>query len=297
MSILNRPTDGLLSVLIALRRAILVYGPLPVDRLLALCAPKTIVGLNPKPYQGRQTLHRWTQLGLFIESDGVVRVAPSAATVGLDDVDGLRALMLEVVLSERNNPQLRLDALEHGDDPSLAGDFTRALCWTLAQDVYVFEPTHLGVEALQAAQRVKPTPFVNDTRWQGFVEWAGFLGFMWSTPRPMINPAAAIRWVLPSLFGAQPTLTQDQFLGRLAARLPVLDGGSYRELVERSIGAAPRTPKENDLSISLSAALLQLEASGALRLEARSDAPTRTMTGRRGIELRSFSHVTRIEVT
>lgn len=43
MSILNRASDGLSSVLVALWRALLAYGPMPEGDLLGLCAPPSAV--------------------------------------------------------------------------------------------------------------------------------------------------------------------------------------------------------------------------------------------------------------
>ena len=64
MSILNRPSDGLLSVLLALHRGVLAYGPQSEAALLDLVAPSTVVP-DGKPDMARKSLTRWTQLGFF----------------------------------------------------------------------------------------------------------------------------------------------------------------------------------------------------------------------------------------
>ena len=95
MSLLNRPSDGLLSVLLALRRAILAYGPQTEESLVALCAPAALDG---KPDMARKTLTRWKQLGFFHVSKNRVEMSPQIETIGPDDVDGLRASLLRLVL-------------------------------------------------------------------------------------------------------------------------------------------------------------------------------------------------------
>jgi hypothetical protein len=135
---------------------------------------------------------------------------------------------------------------------------------------------------------------VNDTRWAGFAAWAPFLGFGWSAvSRPLVvDPTQAIRHQLPQVFGEETELTQRQFFDRLADRLPVLDGGTYRLEVEAKFLAGRwERPAEGVLSESLSAALERLSAAGILELEDRADAERKTLTGPAGRQTRTFSHV------
>lgn len=290
MSILNRPSDGLVSVLIALRRTLLAYGPLEADRLLALAAPPSVVAGSK---QGRQTLNRWTQLGVFTDDGGFVGVAPPFDKIPADDVDGLRSALIRVVLSDVSNPSFDTLVDAANTERPLASDFTRAACWALAQDIYAVEPSHPSIEALQNAQLVRPAPFVNDTRWQGFVEWSVFLGFASRSPRLLLEPHFAVAAILDDVFTSDATLPIETFLARIAAMLPVLDRGRFRVHVEATMKAPPYVAHERDVSISLSAALLHLEQAGIVRLEARSDASTHRLLGHRARELAAISHVTR----
>ena len=97
MSILNRPSDGLLSVLIALRSGLLAYGPKPETELLELVAPVSVVA-DGKPDMAKKTLTRWKQLGFFQEMRGAVVLSPSIASIAADDTDGLRSSILRLVL-------------------------------------------------------------------------------------------------------------------------------------------------------------------------------------------------------
>src|SRR5687767_5466334 len=98
--ILNLASDGVLSVLLALRRALLVHGPTPRQRLLDLCAPNSLRPGDAEPAQPdevdpdegpavgaanavqapvRKTLTRWCQAGLFVEADDEARTISLAS--------------------------------------------------------------------------------------------------------------------------------------------------------------------------------------------------------------------------
>ncbi len=295
MSILNRASDGLLTVLLALRNALLAYGPRRDSDLLSLVAPSTVVS-DGKPEMARKTLSRWKQLGFFEEVDGSIRLSSSIADIASDDLDALRMAVMKLVLAPENNLAFQLDSSDE-DELTMASDFTRAMVWTLIQDPYVFPARYKGgVETLQDEQGVDPRPFANDTRWTGFVEWATFLGIGWRAARnPFVpDPAFAVRSALEDVFFNGTELSQSEFFTRLATALPIVDGGRYRVSVEAQIARRWRNQLANEISPSLSAALLTLEASGELRIEARSDAPQRMLLGRAGREVRPVSHVLRV---
>lgn len=294
MSILNRPSDGLPSVLVALWRTLLSYGPQADDRLLELCAPTSVVP-DGKPDMARKTLTRWTQLGFFSQSDGTVHLDARLADIPIDDLDGLRAAVLRLVVAPENNPALN-SAPGEDHEGSMASDYTRAGAWVLAQDPYAFPTSYRGVESLQGDQRVNPKPFTNDTRWVGFVDWATFLGIGWKAAKLgfVPEPSFALRAVADDVFVGATELPQESFFARLADALPILDGGRYRVAVDSGTARAWRTFRQNEISPCLSATLLTLEARGDIRLEERSDAPQKTLLGRGGRDLRRVTHVVRV---
>jgi len=298
MSILNRTSDGLLSVLVALRRALVAYGPQEEDRLLALCAPPSVVPAG-KPEMARRTLTRWKQLGVFEEIEGRIQLHPDVALVMPDDLEGFRRALLPFVLAPRNNPLLvenRQDSDGEGGENSLASDFARAAAWVLAQDPYAFSAKHSDVDRLQAQQKVVPIPFINNTRWNGFEEWAPFLGVAWTASRVGLvpDPAFAVRSAMTEVFAGIAELAQEVFLARLAQTLPIVDGGQYWRAVERQVERPWRRIQEHEVSPCLSLALLHLESGRDIRLETRSDAPQKVLLGRGGRELRLVSHVVRL---
>jgi hypothetical protein len=292
MSILNRPSDGLLSVLLALRRALLTYGVQTENALLELVAPASVIDT---PEMAKKTLTRWKQLGFFSEVDGQISLSDVIASIALDDMNTLRAAVLRLILLPENNAALLSDSTDDTEG-SRAVDCTRALAWSLVQDPYTFPNTHRSGELLQNTQGVQPVVFVNDVRWHGFVEWAVFVGTAWTASRTLVpSPAFAIRSVLDDIFQENAEVSQGDFFRRVATLLPILDGGTYRTAVEAQIARPWRQPQANETSLSLSAALLTLEQEGTLRLEARSDAPMRKLLGPGGSESRSVSHVVRAE--
>lgn len=297
MSILNRPSDGLLSVLLALHRGVLAYGPQPEGALLDLVAPSSVAP-DGKQDMARKTLTRWKQLGFFsTDAEGVITLSSTIATIPANQTERLRAAILKLVLAPENNPAF---SAAQGDDQegSRASDATRALAWVLAQDPYTFPSRYPDVERLRSSQGVEPTPFVNDTRWGGFAEWAGFLGAAFTAAKVGLvpNPSFAVQTALDEVFGNADELPQADFFARLADAIPVIDGGRYRAAVEAQTSRPWRTHRPNEVSPSLSAGLLTLEAARVLRLEMRSDAPTRVLLGRAGRELRPISHCVRLGV-
>jgi len=288
MSILNRPSDGLLSVLLALRRALLAYGVQTEDALLKLVAPASVI---ETPEMAKKTLTRWKQLGFFSEVGDKISLSDAIVGIALDDMDALRAAVLRLILLPENNAALLSSSIDDSEG-SRAVDCTRALAWSLVQDPYTFPNTHRSGELLQDRQGVQPTVFVNDVRWHGFVEWAVFVGTAWTTSRTLVpSPAFAIRSVLDDIFQENPEVAHGEFFRRLATLLPILDGGTYRTAVEAQIASPWRQTRANEISPSLSAALLTLEHEGTLRIEARSDAPMRKLLGPGGSESRSVSHL------
>jgi hypothetical protein len=308
MSVLNRPSSGLPNVLIVLYRSVLAHGPLPRSRLLSLCGPPAATSADAKMPQ--KTLTTWRKLGLFeIRDDDTVRLSPTLPAAARDPLTGpprLPDTLRDLVFRPENNANLwgKDDGPEADDADAPSGvraaDFTRGACWCLA--VRPRLPREMtvrkmwdGVDTLQQSTIEKGyTAFVNDTRWAGFAAWAPFLGFGWSAvSQPLVvDPTQAIRHELPEVFGEDTRVTQREFLDRLVERLPVLDGGTYRQDVEAKLVAGRwERPSDGVLSESLSAALERLSAAGVLELEDRADAERKTLTGPAGRQTRTFSHV------
>jgi hypothetical protein len=311
MSILNLTSDGIPSTLVALHGALRSLGPMPSDRLLALCDPPSLGGGRNL---ARKTLTRWTQLGAFVPRGEDVALAEPLKALAPGDLDGLRRETLKLVLRPENNPGVasqgaggasaaftenqETSSEDEGDGgrlTSLATDFTLATAWALLQDPFSFSTKREALESLRNAQNPKVALLRNDTRWNGFGEWAPFLGLatLFFGGELLLSPAAAIRGVLDDVFLNETSLPQATFLERLALVLPVIDGGVYNVAMLELLENPWRRLAPGELSPCLSLALGQLHAAGTLRLLDLSDAPPRTMLGREGRPIRRFTHVER----
>lgn len=278
MSILNRPSDGLFNMVVVLHRTLLHEGAMSRDKLLALVAPPSV---NAEPTMTRVSLNTWVELGLFSEDvDRTVRISAELSTPRRKDEAErhLPITMRHLVLAPQNNERF-WEATENR-----AADFTRAISWMLAQDVY---RTHfVGYKDPEKVERDQILDqsrrlFQNDTRWPGFKAWAPFLGFgsLGRYPRSdvfVIDPTIAVRERLDAVFEKRKELDVSEFVGRLAQELPVLDRGTYRREVESQLNPDHwAAPKPNQLSTSLSRALLRLHEDGLIWLDNRSDSNMR----------------------
>ncbi len=284
MTILNTASDGFFNVLIVLHRTLSHHGAMHRDRLLGLCAP----GPHEDVKRLRETLLRWTQLGLFKESDD--------GKLSLDRVDKdpkrLPSICRQLLFSESNNQNF------WDNERTLAADFTRALAFILSQDIYANEfGAHAQVQALEQRQvrDENRRMLQNDVRWNGLRFWGDYLGFFWVDQRRWPDPTAAIRDELSEVFGNQNELSAADFIARLAERLPVLDDGRYRLQIEDILDPSewPRPTRPDLLSTSLSRSLWRLsQPGGPLRLDMRADAGSgRTLQRARGHAWQSFTHV------
>jgi hypothetical protein len=301
MSILNRPNDGLVSVLVAMVRSSALLGTMPKNKLLEICCPKSLASFSESKEFGPKTLNRWIELGLFTISDneeirisenyrGKLRKANASAS-------SIAEVAREIVLLPLNNKNF------WSNEENRGADFSRAVAWMLAQDVYDFVPTsHSQVEpkSLEQANSSEVILFQNDTRWSGFVSWATFLGF----GRPdsgkasggfITDPTPAVYSVVNTLMPKRTDVPIREFLSKLSESLPVLDGGDYRKEVEGKLRPEKwKSPKDSDISTSLSRALLRLEMQGTLRFEKRSDSDAQMrLIGRAGNVAQIVTHVHR----
>jgi hypothetical protein len=186
----------------------------------------------------------------------------------------LRRLIRGLILKEDLNFGL-------WDSTEGARDLTRALAWYLAQDPLrapgAWNEPH-GVDIVQerqfpAGERV----FSNDTRWGAFDRWASFLGFGVHIPRDnksvlLPDPTEAVRDVLPDVL-ARNRQQAAPVVEELGRRIPVLDSGKYRREVEDRMRPDAVIASADQLSPSLTHALLRLRDERALVIEDLADAP------------------------
>lgn len=298
MGILNRPSNGSAPVLLTLWRAIRSpeSGDLSYDDLLEACRPEGIA--TTASDQAKQTLDRWIELGLFakdknnrVKCKGDFQKLPAEGDPFHLD---FRSAVRKLVLAESSNK----DFLKV--EPAGAADFTLALSWLLATDVYEKHLAKLSsVESLEAKQIEKRGEegqskflFQNDTRWNGFCDWAAFLGFASYGEPFSLDPTEAVRASVVSLRKGRHKF--DQVIATIVEDLPVFPGGEYSKRAYKEL-AKPGTWREyKDLETppSLTRALLGLEAEGTIQMTTSADADRKfTLLGPSFKNVRTVDHV------
>lgn len=186
---------------------------------------------------------------------------------------------------------------DHGQD-----ELPEALCWLLQQSPTqppVFSGgQHYDILKSQLGE-TDPlcTSIRNDMRYQNLIYWARFLGLAERLAiKPLAekvipDPTRAIAVSLPRLFSGERELTMPAFLQRLAAHIPVLDGGAVWQDIQGRLKTMQAEDKHVTQATSL--ALLRLELAGKIKLGGLSDATSRVLQV--GQETRSVSHITYLE--
>lgn len=268
MSLLNIASDGLPNLLVLLHASVIrASKPVPEAELLESVAPAAVV--DDLGEKARQTLNRWCELGFFIRDGGLVSITERPASRRASTLDIMpltRKRACRLVMAEENNPDLWLS------QGGRAGDLTRCLAWTMAQDVY---RTSFGdLEREEPAQLTDPTKefIANSTRRSGLENyWAPFLGFSRSSFGDF-DPTVAVRDALPDLLAPGEGLPAPAFVERLGTVLPVLDGGRWQVEVLKFVDLSKLPRREpGQISTALSRALLNLWNASDLMLRQRAD--------------------------
>ncbi len=288
MTVLNTPSDGSFNVLVVLFRALIDLGPTEPDELLAFCS----AGLPEQPDRLKHTLNRWSGLGLFQNAEGRITLAqefkmPKSRPSAAQELPGF---LRRLVFRQDNNERF------WDSEGSKSADLTRGLSWLLAQDIYATKVGNTAaIQALESHQLADPARRLvqNSTRLEALRVWGLALGFLWNADDPIVDPTVAIGEDLPLIFGSSTELNAADLHARIAAVLPVLDGGTYRTQVEGALDATNwRRPSSPELlSTALSRALWRLDDQSRLTLEHRSDPGSiRVLQRADGQEWKTFSH-------
>lgn len=298
MTILNLASDGLPPILITLARLVAQNKNISRDDLIKISAPQSgLVSEADNHPRVRATLSRWINLGLFIEDAERIRLSVELTRGESVDqyTDRLPTICRNLALRrEHCEPLWSTDGTEKSTGST--ADLCRALSWWLAQDIYAVPTAPESIESLATAQ-VKPGYFIfmnKSNRLPGFRAWAKFLGFaVGDDSSTFCDVTTAVRSELAEVIRIGETIPAAEFVSRLAARLPVLDTGSYRLEIEEAL--RPETwsaPPDGYMSTALSFALRRLQKQGIINLVTLADAGSRiTLTRQGGRTWESFTHV------
>ena len=275
MSLLNITNDGLPNVLVALHSTLLrSKKPILEQDLLDTVAPISIVEDRGMV---RNTLLRWTELGLFVLNDGLIaprsKLSNKHAT-SLDIVTFTRRIACRLALSEENNLDLWAT---HG---ARAADWTRSLAWMMLQDAYRASFDQFESQESKQITDSERQLMRNSTRRLGLQYWAPFFGFS-RHPHSAIDPTIAVRDSLDEILEHGHGVSARQFVAELSRVVPVLDGGRWQQEVLRYVDSRllPRI-QPGQLSSALSRALMNLWEGGELLLQKKSDiGDSITLTG------------------
>lgn len=90
----------------------------------------------------------------------------------------------------------------------------------------------------------------NDARWANLFDWARFLGLIWQTktsreaPGVVCDPASLVARLIGDVLPVQGALLAAEFRSRIAAQVPILDGGSVFKEVRQRVASARGEPPD-----------------------------------------------------
>lgn len=239
-------------------RALGQRGTIKRATLHELLQPVGLPDLNETREQAKQTLAAAQQLEL-VDIDREQGVSLSEWTRRMNEYSArnvvLRALDSRVLSQTETEPYfspfysfllgLNAAAAHTRDGQDWANDFNRVV--------------HGG--------HLPSNPFNRD-KYRGLRRWLRYAGLGWADPEDVFhcNPYGRLVRTLPAVFAEDARLDIDEFMARLAAACPELDGG---EIFRRS--NPDYDPHSRRCTLGLGQALIELHEDGMLRLHCPRD--------------------------
>lgn len=289
MSMINNAHPGSSLVLVSLIDRVLLRKSKPAPRaeLLEVLRPELLPKLSPKKKKDDEVdevddadgtamkrfewnLDFWLKEGLWLQDDsGMISVSSGATERNLPE----RILELIIGNTRAQTDQAILD--DKNTEP-----FFRAMTCLLVQQGYTF----MGGELVLPGKNGSAQKAVN--RWlpgerslnlsnelPTFLQYGDFLGFLEPFGAGyIVDPTRAIEPYLKAVFASESKLPLQIFIDRLAEKIPLVDGGRFRRLLEPMMEELGWSPREvHQVSPSLSHALVRLESAFRLRLDKASD--------------------------
>jgi hypothetical protein len=220
------------------------------------------------------TIGESIRMGLLTEEDDTIGLQPEL--VKADAEATLRRL------------PLHLADLIFAADNAENHDLALSIAWFLGLPVLTPPVNWDAVQTTITSQGVNQMlELSNNARYSQFRDWVCFLGFAWRDPRGAIvpDPTPQLRGRLPSIFRDETTITLEEATKRIAEAIPVMEGGTFRDQVEKFVTTRP----PGYLSESTATAWSRLADEGLVELIYEADAPHLVLPD--GVEGRCVSRV------
>jgi hypothetical protein len=237
----------------------------------------------------RRNVRAGLTLGLFVDDGPHLSLDPGAVAAVKGGTEAFVAHLRRLILDPAVNEAA------WGRQVG-ARDLTSALAWFLMyapseapQRMEGAEPSALTMQERDFGPRIGDDetnwPIGANARWQTFEGWVCALGFAWRGPNGALvpDPTPAVRAAMPAILGYGEVLPATAFVDAVAAEVPVLDRGAYREFVRSHM----KEPMPDEvLTAPLSQAIARLRIEQRIDLEDRADAPRLNL-----FDGSTFSHV------
>lgn len=244
-------------------------APIQRDDLIETCRPDNLPNTEGAKKRFTENLTFWIEEGLWKEGENGISAQDTKS-------------------SEQNLPQrvLSICLKQHASNDILKGNliepFLRCTTALLCQDQLTYQGHQRGNHPLESPSDIAEAinnRFPSDLSINSSNEavplrdWGIFLGFLEPLGKGAItDPTRAVLPILTELFVENNTLSIRDCIKALAERLPMLDGGKHRQVIESLMKEKGwQSPLENRVSASLSHSLLRLEANFQLTLDQPSD--------------------------
>lgn len=223
--------------------------------LVKLFQPEGLPGLSPTSKQARHTIEAAGQLGLIDSGEEVkisreyqrdkrptremVTDAIDAKILSGTEVEPYFALFYSYLLGLGNGAGVKKDSQTWANDFNLK--------------------VHGG--------ELTSNPF-NGPKYDGLNRWLSYAGLGWYDPDGVFqcNPYERMLRRLPTIFGKQKKLSSEEFMGKLAAACPELDGGEIFLRANQDFSPAGKM-----CSLGVSHALIDLHEDEIIRLHCPRD--------------------------
>lgn len=286
MSIINNAHKGSqFEVLIAIYQTLVGNKgeTMSKEELLSWVRPEQLTDKDSARQKADGEITAWVELGLLEETAEGISLHKQAFA---ESEIPLATAARRCLLSQTNNQDLNTR-------DQRAADLTVLLCFLLSLDVYRY-PQVQSSNLTKIVNNYLDDFRINHNETNIVPSYTHWLGFMTriGNNKYAIDPTQAICGELAALNLAGQTLTIDDFIQKLGKVLPVLDGGQYRLQIEQRMEKFGwHKPKDNEISTSLSRALLRLSDAQEFELLSLGDAKKSVLLGANNKELMSVSHV------